>query len=58
MTAQAQGLLSNIKALAGSHPVGLGIIIGVGTYYVVNKYWLNEDEEDDKDSGSEKATAS
>lgn len=58
MTAQAQGLLSNIKALAGSHPIGLGIIIGVGTYYVVNKYWLNEDDEDDKESESEKVTAS
>ena len=58
MTAQAQGMLSNIKALAGSHPIGLGIIIGVGTYYVVNKYWLNDEDENDEESESEKATAS
>lgn len=49
MIAQAQGLLSKsgstIKTLVGSHPIGLGIVIGVVAYYVVNKYWLNEDEE-------------
>jgi len=56
MIEQAQGILSKsaeaiassgstIKALVGSHPIGLGIVIGVGAYYVVNKYWLNEDEE-------------
>lgn len=56
MIEQAQGILSkstgavaslgsNIKALVGSHPIGLGIVIGIGAYYVVNKYWLNEDEE-------------
>ncbi len=51
MIAQAQGLLSqsssSIKALVGSHPIGLGIVIGIGAYYVVNKYWLNEDEDEE-----------
>jgi len=49
MIAQAQGLLSKsgsaVKTLVGSHPITLGIVIGIGAYYVVNKYWLNEDEE-------------
>ncbi|MCU7834673.1 MAG: hypothetical protein KZQ83_05385 [gamma proteobacterium symbiont of Taylorina sp.] len=47
MIAQTQGILSNIKALVSSHPIGLGVIIGVGAYYVVNKYWLNEDEDEE-----------
>ena len=55
MIAQAQGILSKsmgaigssgstVKALVGTHPVGLGIVVGIGAYYVVNKYWLNTDE--------------
>ena len=47
MISQAQGILSNVKALAGSHPIGLGIVLGVGAYYVVNKYWLNDDEDEE-----------
>ena len=47
MISQAQGILSNVKALVGSHPVGLGIVIGVGAYYVVNKYWLTDDEDEE-----------
>ena len=57
MIAQAQGVLSksigavsssgsSIKALAGSHPVALGAVIGIGIYYAVNKYWLNKDEDE------------
>ncbi len=70
MIEQAQGLLSKsmgavgssgstVKALIGSHPVGLGIVIGIGAYYVVNKYWLNEDEEVDmaEESESEQSEA-
>ena len=38
---------STVKALVGSHPIGLGIAIGIGAYYVVNKYWLNEDEDEE-----------
>jgi len=64
MIAQAQGLLSKsgstLKALAGSHPVGLGIVIGVGAYYVINKYLLDEDEEiatDEESESEEKASA-
>ena len=49
MNAQAQQILSQssstVKALVSSHPIALGIVIGVGAYYVINKYWLNEDEE-------------
>jgi hypothetical protein len=47
MISQAQGILSNVKALVGSHPVGLGIIIGVGAYYAVNKYWLNDEDDEE-----------
>ena len=48
MIAQAQSALSNltgpIKALAGSHPVVTGVVLGIGAYYAVNKYWLNKEE--------------
>ena len=47
MISQAQGVLSNVKAFVGSHPIGLGIVLGVGAYYVVNKYWLNDDEDEE-----------
>jgi len=51
MIAQAQGILSKsgstVKALVGSHPITMGIVIGIGAYYVVNKYWLNEDEDEE-----------
>ncbi len=53
MISQAQGILSNVKALAGSHPIGLGIVIGVGAYYLVNKYWLNEDEDEEVNATEE-----
>jgi hypothetical protein len=69
MISQAQEILSKsmgavgssgstIKAFVGSHPIGLGIVIGISAYYVVNKYWLNEDEDEEiimaEESGSEK----
>ena len=45
----AQELLSKsgstVKTLVGSHPIVLGIVVGLGAYYVVNKYLLNDDEE-------------
>jgi hypothetical protein len=48
MIAQAQSALSNltgsIKGLAGSHPVVTGIVLGIGAYYAINKYWLNKEE--------------
>lgn len=64
MIALAKGLLSKsmgaigssgstIKALAGSHPVSIGIALGIGAYYVVNKYWLNDDDESAMAEGSE-----
>ncbi len=57
MIAQAQGLLSKsgstVKALAGSHPIGLGIVIGIGAYYMVNKYWLNDDEDEETNMAEE-----
>lgn len=53
MISQAQGILSNVKALAGSHPVGLGIVIGVGAYFIVNKYLLNEEEDEETNVAEE-----
>ncbi len=57
MIAQAQGLLSKsgstVKALVGSHPIGLGIVIGIGAYYMVNKYWLNDDEDEETNAAEE-----
>ncbi len=48
MIAQAKSTLKNlcgsIKGVAGSHPVVTGIVLGIGAYYVVNKYWLNKEE--------------
>ena len=46
-------MIAQVKALVGSHPIGLGIIIGVGTYYVVNKYWLNADEDEEANMAEE-----
>lgn len=56
MIGQAQGILSKsmgaattpistIKALAGSHPVAFGVVLGISAYYAINKYWLNPEEE-------------
>lgn len=57
MIAQAQGILSKsgstVKALVGSHPIAVGIVIGIGAYYVVNKYWLNEDEDEETNTAEE-----
>ena len=51
MISQVQGILSKsgstVKTVAASHPIALGVIIGVGAYYVVNKYWLNSDEDEE-----------
>ena len=45
----AQELLSKsgstVKTLVGSHPIILGIVVGLGAYYAVNKYLLNDDGE-------------
>lgn len=35
---------SSIKALAGSHPLTVGVLIGIGAYYAVNKLWLGADQ--------------
>ncbi len=54
MLEHAQGILSKsmsvftssgatVKSLAGAHPVALGVLVGFGAYYAVNKYWLNKD---------------
>ena len=66
MIEQAQGVLSNsmgivmgagsaARTLAGAHPVGLGIIVGIGAYFVVNKYWLNDSAEEDAAEETEAA---
>ena len=65
MIAQAQGVLtksmgaisssgSSIKALAGFHPVAVGVVLGIGAYYAVNKYWLNPDEAEEMAETAEK----
>ena len=50
MISKVQGVLtksgSTVKSLAGSHPIVLGVLIGVGAYFVVNKYWLNPEDEE------------
>ncbi len=47
MIGQTHGISSAVKGLAGVHPVALGVIVGVGAYYAVNKYLLNNDTDDE-----------
>jgi len=67
MISQAQGILSKtmgsatsplttVKSLAGAHPIALGVVLGIGAYYAVNKYWLNQDDNESEDT-SEKTDA-
>jgi hypothetical protein len=46
----AQGILSPsgsvVKSLAGAHPLVLGVAVGIGAYYAVNKFLLNKDADD------------
>jgi len=53
MIEYAQGILSPsgsaVKSLLGAHPVVLGIAVGIGTYYAVNKFWLDTDADDADD---------
>jgi len=46
----AQGILtpsgSVLKSLAGVHPVVLGVAVGIGAYYAVDKFLLNQDVDD------------
>lgn len=66
MIEQAQGILTNsmgaAKGLALSHPIGLGVVLGVGAYFVANKYWLNADnneiDEIEEDAAEEVEAAS
>ena len=50
MIEYAQGILtpsgSVLKSLAGVHPVVLGVAVGIGTYYAVDKFLLNKDADD------------
>ncbi|RUM93384.1 MAG: hypothetical protein DSZ28_08515 [Thiothrix sp.] len=50
MIEYAQNILtpsgSVLKSLAGVHPVVLGIAVGIGAYYAVDKYLLNKDVDD------------
>ena len=66
MLAQVQGVLSNsvgtilgagsaTRALAGAHPIGLGIVVGIGAYFVIDKYWLNKDSTDENEEVAEEA---
>ena len=57
MISKVQGVLtksgSTVKSLAGSHPIVLGVIIGVGAYFVVSKYWLNPEEDEEINAAEE-----
>jgi hypothetical protein len=50
MIEYAKGILSPsgsaVKGLVGAHPVILGIAVGIGAYYAVNKLLLNQDVDD------------
>ncbi len=56
MLEYAQGILapsgSVLKSLAGVHPVVLGIAVGIGTYYAVDKF-LSDKGVDDTDKAAE-----
>lgn len=38
------GSASTAKSIASVHPLGLGIVVGIGAYLVVNKYLTNQGE--------------
>ena len=50
MIEYAQSILapsgSVLKSLAGVHPVVLGVAVGIGAYYAVDKFLLNKDVDD------------
>jgi len=50
MIEYAQSILtpsgSVLKSLAGLHPVVLGVAVGIGAYYAVDKFLLNKDADD------------
>jgi len=48
-------MIAQVKALVGTHPIAMGIAIGIGTYYVVNKYWLNDDEDEEVNMTAEES---
>ena len=66
MISQVQGVLSNsvgailgagpARTLAGAHPIGLGIVVGIGTYFVIDKYWLNKGSEGGHEEVAEEET--
>ena len=67
MISQVQGVLSNsvgailgagstARTLAGAHPIGLGIVVGISAYFVVDKYWLNKGNEGEHEEVAEEET--
>ncbi len=38
---------STVKGLVGTHPIALGVVAGIGAYFIINKYLLNKDMEDE-----------
>jgi len=38
---------SSVKGLMGAHPIALGVVAGIGAYFIINKYLLNKDMEDE-----------
>ena len=61
MIEYAKGILSPsgsaVKGLVGAHPVILGIAVGIGAYYAVNKLLLDQDVDVDVDDADEMADA-
>lgn len=68
MLLQAQNFLSNsvgtimgvgsaTRALAGAHPVGLGITVGMSAYFIIDKYWLNKESAGDNEEEAESTEA-
>ena len=67
MLAQTQTVLSNsaskvmgsvsaTKALAGAHPVGFGIAVGLGAYFIIDKYWLSKGNSDGNSDNDDAVT--
>lgn len=38
---------STVKGLVGAHPIALGVVAGIGAYFIINKYLLDKDIEDE-----------
>jgi len=61
MLEKTTGILSSsgsaVKGLAGAHPIALGVVVGIGAYYAISKYWLNKDEDEELEVEPEESEA-